>query len=562
MMKKLFLTLMLGFLLGGLLAQIAPNKYFVQFTDKNGTPYSLENPQAFLTQRAIDRRINQGIPMEYSDLPVNPAYADAVAATGATVLYRLKWFNGVTIQTSSQAVLDAINELPFVAGISKSSGSGSSGDPALEGSQKPFFAFENYNQSAPLASRQLKNSHAYNYGSSYNQIQMIKGADFHDMGYRGQGMVIAVLDAGFLNANTLPVFDSLWLNGQILGTRDFVKGGPTTFDDHAHGTMVLSTMGGNVPGELIGTAPLASYWLLRSEDGGTEYLIEEYNWVAAAEFADSVGADIINSSLGYTTFDDPAQNHTYADMDGNTTPVTRGADLAARKGILVFNSLGNSGTSSWFYLSAPSDGDSVMGIGAVDPGGNYVSFSSRGPSFDGRVKPDAAAQGSGVYVANPYGGGYTTAGGTSFSSPIMAGMGACLWQSRPEYNNMQIAEAIRQTGSRYTNPDDKLGYGIPDFIQAYNILTVIDAFEPGKPLMRVFPNPVRMEVNLVFSDTATGKGRAEVYDLAGKTIVLQDFMIVPGGIQSLTLPEGSPSGMYFLKLTAGNQVVTQKIIKN
>ena len=231
---------------------------------------------------------------------------------------------------------------------------------------------------------------------------MLNGDALHDMGYDGAGKIIAILDAGFLNANNLDAFDSLWNNGQILGTRDFVSPqNPNIFGSHYHGTMVLSTMGANWPGQMVGTAPKADYWLIRTEDGDSECLIEELNWVSGAEFADSLGADVINSSLGYTTFDDPTLDHSYEDMDGNTTPVTIGADMAVSKGMIVVNSAGNSGGSFWQYIGAPADGDSVFSIGAVDGLGNYAYFSSTGPTYDGRMKPNVVAQGQGSTIIDP-----------------------------------------------------------------------------------------------------------------------------------------------------------------
>ena len=560
MMKKSFLPLFVLVLLFSMgQSQIAPNKYFVKFTDKSNSPYSIDNPSAFLSQRAIDRRIKQNIPVEVSDLPVNPSYLAGVAATGATILNPTKWFNGVTIYTTDPAVLTAISGLPYVQGITKSSGKPGESPEYEPYDMKPFFKYEDYHQPFPANIKTGMGLSDFNYGPSLNQIQMLRGDEVHALGHRGEGMVIAVLDAGFTNTHTHPVFDSLWQNNQILGTRDFVAGGEVTFNDHTHGTLVLSTMGANYPGQLIGTAPKASYWLLRSEDGATEYIIEEYNWVSAAEFADSVGADIINSSLGYTTFDDPSQNHTYSDMDGNTTPITIGADMAAKKGILVVNSLGNSGSGSWFYLGAPSDGDSVMGIGAVDPGGNYAFFSSCGPSYDGRVKPDVVAQGSGVYVADPY-GSFTSGGGTSFSSPILAGMAACLWQANPSYNNMQVADAIRKSASQYLNPDDMLGYGIPDFIVANSILTVIDAYEPEPFNTHIYPNPAQNEINVRFSNQNANKANVSITDISGRLIV-SDLYVLTGGIAKLTLPDNMPAGIYLLKLKVEEREYNYKIIK-
>jgi len=253
-------------------------------------------------------------------------------------------------------------------------------------------------------------------------------------------------------------------------------------------------------------------------------------------------------------------------MDGNTTPATKGADFAARKGILVVNSLGNEGSSDWYYLSAPSDGDSVMGIGAVDGSGIYVSFSSHGPSADGRVKPDVAAQGSGVYIVDPYSGGFTFGGGTSFSSPIMAGMATCLWQANPSLNNMQIASALRQSASQYLNPDDMLGYGIPDVVMANSILTVISGPDEEKALVSVYPNPFR-DIFIIEAWGHGGKeawnkqGTIEVSDISGRLIGTQNLSFTSSKSQTISLLQNSPKGLYFLKLEIGDQSITQKIIK-
>jgi len=466
-MKKLFTILFLVIPFSLLISQVAPDKYWVKFTDKSNTPYSINNPEDFLSQRAIDRRNSQGIAIIENDLPVDPAYIAAVENTGATLLNVSKWFNSVTIFTDDPAVLTAINSLPFVMSVDAIGSSAK-----LSSSEKPFFENETY-ETAPQAgtSKNLTSGDSYNYGSAFNQINMLNGIALHNLGFDGEGVVIAVLDAGFLNVDVNDAFDSLWNNNQIRGYKDFVDPqNPNIFNSHYHGAMVLSTMGANLPGEMVGTAPKADYWLLRTEDGGTEYLIEELNWVSGAEFADSAGADIINSSLGYTEFDDASQDHTYQDMDGNTTPITIGADLAASKGILVVNSAGNSGNDAWMYIGAPADGDSVFSIGAVNSLGSYVSFSSKGPTYDGRVKPNVVAQGSSSAIISPYTGNVSTGSGTSFASPITAGMVACLWQAHPGRKNTEIMAAIEQSGSQANNPDDLMGYGIPDYFAAHSTL--------------------------------------------------------------------------------------------
>ena len=277
-------------------------------------------------------------------------------------------------------------------------------------------------------------------------------------------MQIAVIDAGFINADILPAFDSLWINNQILGQRDFVDGDNWVLDAHTHGMVILSILGANLPNELMGSAPKANYWLLRSEDAGSEYRIEEENWVSAAEFADSAGVDVINTSLGYSTFDDTLQNYNYKDMDGRTTRISRGAVKAASKGILVVVSAGNERNKLWKYITAPADADSILAVGAVDEFGTLASFSSVGPSSDGRIKPDVAAQGVGTVAQGL--GGLIGCNGTSCSSPVIAGLAACLWQANKQMSNVEIIEMIKQSSSQYQNPDTLTGYGLPNFANA------------------------------------------------------------------------------------------------
>jgi len=393
-MKKGLLLIVCFLLTFNLYSQ--SGKYWIQFTNKNNSPFSIGNPSAFLSQRAIDRRLAQSIPVITQDLPVNPAYLNAVSATGATLLHPSKWLNGTTAIVSGPAILNQILSLPFVSEVVYVA-------PISKGQSGSSPKWDQFIAMNPLAGNppvpvHVKNTSVFDYGSSYNQIHMLNGDLLHEMGFRGQGMMIAVLDAGFFEVDINQAFDSLWDHNQILGTHDFVDGG-NVFDDNTHGEYVLSIMGGNIPGQLIGTAPKANYWLLRSEDVNSEYLIEEYNWVSAAEFADSVGADIINSSLGYTVFDDVSMNHSYEDLDGLTAPGSRGAAIAAAKGILVCNSAGNSGGSQWEHIGVPADADSIVSVGAVNFQGNYASFSSTGPTPDGRIKPDLSTQGEGTYVA-------------------------------------------------------------------------------------------------------------------------------------------------------------------
>lgn len=536
--------------------QIAPNMYYVQFTDKNNSPYSLNNPEEFLTQRSIQRRIKQGHVLHENDLPVNPSYLQGVAATGANIHFPTKWLNGVTIETSSQSVLNAIAALPYVASIKSLPQ-----EPLKQMiKEKMFFSEEGIGDEFDPKLLPPNQKTLFDYGSGYNQINQINGIPLHASGYRGQGMVIALLDGGYTGVNTHIAFDSIRQNGQILGTKDFVHKGGSVYTESSHGTAVLSTIASNRPGQLIGTAPKASFWLLRPEYVLTEHLIEEYNWVSAAEFADSVGVDIINSSLGYIDFDYPQWNHSYSHMDGNTCVVTIGADIAASKGILVVNSAGNSGSNSSFpYIGAPADGFKVFSIGAVNAAGQRASFSSIGPTFDGRIKPDVMAQGQGTAVTGSN-NNFTFSNGTSFSSPVLAGMAACLWQARPNLTRHLIKQAIMQSGNNAGSPNVTLGYGIPDFVAAKDYLTSIDTGQqPSTRLLEVFPNPFINEVKVLpFTYTLL---QIRIMDMKGR--ILQEVSINGSNTSRIEqLLKELGAGVYILNVRTESDAQTIKIVRN
>lgn len=439
------------------------SRYIIRLKDKGTNPFSLSNPIQYLTQRSIDRRTRYGIAIDSTDLPVTPRYIDSIRLAGAvTILNTSKWLNQVAIQTTDAAALTKIAGFPFVL---------STGPIAARNAQsitpvnKKLDAVTNEAPPPPTTNTTLADY--YSYGQSYGQVHLHNGEFLHNRGFRGQGMQMAVLDAGFINYLTLPTFDSIRNNGQILGTWDFVSRNANVNDDHPHGTQCLSTIAANMPGVFMGTAPKTSFYLYRTEDAATEYPIEEQNWVAGIERADSSGVEISSTSLGYFTFDNAVFNYTYANMDGNTTISARGADLAAKKGILCLFAAGNEGNGSWHYIITPADADSVMAVGAVSTAGNVGSFSSYGPSSDGQIKPSVAAVGVNAVVANTSSGQPGFGSGTSFACPNMAGLTTCLWQAFPEINNMGIISVMQQSATRATNPDDRVGYGIPDMKKAF-----------------------------------------------------------------------------------------------
>jgi len=529
--------------------------YVLQLRDKGVNSDSNINPSVYLSDKAVERRIRHKIAFDQADIPVNEQYVKSVYEKGARIIARSRWFNTLVIETSAEAA-DAISQLPFIATVQ-----------LLEDnipvdskkSSKPFFDAERVNPWTDPIVKKATND-IYNYGEAYNQINQLQGQYLHNNGFSGQGMTIAVLDAGFNSVDIMTCFDSLRANNQIKGTRDMAQPGNNVYANtmHTHGTSVLSCMGANVSGQMVGTAPKADYWLIRTEVGEYERVIEEYFWVSGAEFADSIGADLINSSLGYTEFDDPLTNHTYADMDGNTTVVTNGADKAAEKGILVVNSAGNSGGGGWWYIGAPADGDSVFSIGAVDAAGNRAYFSSVGPTFDKRIKPTVSAMGSGTAIFYPGGFGYGS--GTSFSSPVTCGITACLWQALPEYNNVQVMELIKSTASQSSNPDSLLGWGIPNLKSALLSLSVSTDDVINKNLF-LYPNPVDHNLTIALPDAISGEYKVDIVNLQGQ--VVYSILNRADVMHSLQINDlgNLKTGIYFVKFSNEKMLYSGKMLK-
>lgn len=539
------------------LAAEAQDKYWIQFTDKGNTSYSFSNPSAFLSTRAIQRRTTQNIALDSTDIPVNAAYYNAVAATGVQMLGKSKWLNGVIISTNNPAALATINAFPFV------NGSVDVGIRPYNGTVKKWEPLPgDENASARSGSMDVQ---SLNYGQSFNQINMLGGVCLHNQGFTGAGMMIAVIDAGFTDADTMVAFDTLRAHNRILGTYDFVLNQVNAYGHSSHGTMVLSCMGGNLPGQLVGTAPDASYWLLRSEAAATEFLIEEYFWASAAEFADSVGCDIINSSLGYNQFDDPAQNHVFAtDMDGDHCPSSIAADYAAAKGMAVVVSAGNSGQSPWRMIGAPADADSVLTIGAVDAGENIAGFSSHGFSADGDVKPNVCAQGVASVVAVP-GGGVITGNGTSFASPITAGLVACLWQAHPNVNNMTLLSFIEQSADRFSSPDTLYGHGVPDFCTATLTLGGLPGtnYTAENALLEFGPNPFTETISFSYFSAIDQQVTVELFDVRGRMLMQENLQAKENSLNKFTIREltALEKGIYFVRIADKSNRFTEKVIK-
>ncbi len=457
---------------------LKPGYYAVFFRDKQGTTASLDSPQTFLSPRAIERRKHFNIPITEQDLPVSQVYLDSLKKYGFQIWEKSKWLNGVVLKiddSTQLALLDSlVNAWDFLLPnynhliVPKDSG-------------KVHF----YVDSALVARfpKDTALAPVYDYGLAEVQNNLVNIPELHSLGYQGQGVVMALLDAGFWNANKIKAFKHLFdgdtTNGEVLGYYDFVHQDTNVFDAAAHGTMALSTIAANDSGNMVGTAPKASFYLFRTEDENSEYKIEEFNWAVGAETADSLGVDEISSSLGYTTFDDSTMNYTYKDLNGNTAISTIAADIAASKGIIVVISAGNEGDNPWHFVSVPADGDSVVAVGAVIsfPPYSVASFSSRGPTYDGRIKPDVAAVGLFTSVVNQR-GKTTISAGTSFSGPTVAGVLACLRGAYPNIGNMDIVKALKMSGSTAFHPNFNVGYGIPNAYLAYEILKHWDEIKP------------------------------------------------------------------------------------
>lgn len=527
-----------------------PQTLFISFKDKTGSPFSVSRPEEFLSTRSVERRIKNNVSITEEDLPVNPDYLNALNGLGATIMHTSRWLNGAFISLPDSNLITQILQLSFVSDGKMMR------KPALG---KRFSLLESkFGKTRSEMFGQTAETNSL-YGLGENQISMLGGTFLHQIGLRGKGVLIAVLDAGFSNANSIKPLDSLRVRNGIVASRDFVNPGGDVYGEHSHGTNVLSTMASNLPGSFVGTAPDADYLLLRTENGFSETIAEEYHWVAAAEFADSMGADLITSSLGYSVMDDPAQSHTYGDLNGEITPITKGAEMAFSKGMLVLNSAGNEGSSSWQFIIAPADGKNVIAVGAVDSVKLRATFSSKGPSSDGRIKPDIATRGYLATVASTT-GGIMQGNGTSFSCPIAAGMAACLIQGNPERSVVELRQYILSSSSQYDLPDNLLGYGIPDFSKAHLLMRGTSGDQPAdERLIYLSPNPVHNFITFGFYSTSNQDVEVCIFDLLGRKIFSEagSFEKEHYHTKVIHLEESFKAGIYFLMVQgeAGNYMV-------
>ena len=423
-------------------------KYRVSLKDKVGTTCSIDKPEEFLSERAIERRNRQQLPVDETDLPVSQVYIDELKATGAKLVTSSKWNNTVVLEVSDTLLMEDISKKSFVTGV-----------------KKVWVSLDSIPPRNMKRKKEVKNKVEKtdcHYGNALRQIEIHGGDSLHTAGFAGKGMHVAVIDAGFYNADEIKFFRKM----DLLGTKDFVNPNSDIYAENAHGLMVLSCMAANLPKVFVGTAPEASYWLLRSEDNDSEQPIEEDYWAAAIEFADSVGVDVVNTSLGYYEFDEGFPAYRYRDLDGHYSLMSHSASLAADKGIVVVCSAGNSGDDPWKKVTPPGDSENVLTVGAINKNLVNARFSSIGNSADGRIKPDVMAVGVNSVVTGTD-GSVSKGNGTSFASPIMCGIVTCFWQACPWLTAKEVIEAVRQVGDRVDYPDNIYGYGVPNLWKAY-----------------------------------------------------------------------------------------------
>lgn len=556
MNKKNILAVLL--ILSGLFVSefATAQKYWIKFKNKTGTPFTIGNPSAYLSSKSIGRRAMHGIGIDSTDLPVTPSYVSQVdAVSGVTILSRSKWMNGVVVQVTNTVALTTINSFSFVQ----------SSNPVNK--YKVVYPVIEKSQINSSQQNSAKNANmpGYKYGGALNQAQMIGADCMHNAGYRGQGITISVMDAGFTNVNNDDIFDSLYLQGRMKGVYDFVDNDYGVYSEHTHGAMVLSTMAACYPDSIIGTAPKADYWLFRTEDGATETPSEEYNWIRAIEYADSLGTDIATTSLGYTKFDNSVYDHTYSQLNGKTSLMSKAATMATRKGIIVLNAAGNEGgcgspsPTCWYYISVPADADSIITVGAVDASKTKAGFSSFGPTSDGRVKPDLCAQGQAAYVCF---GGCFPGNGTSFATPVLAGATACLLQAKPFATPMLLTQAMKASATNSAIPNNSIGWGVPNMCVARlsSLLSVHEKGNADAMNLSVFPNPFSNSLTIRFNEFTPEKPSIIVRDVLGKVVLTKNITITTNEIV-LNEFDGLKQGLYFITVSSGNINVVKKIVK-
>ena len=468
--------------------------YRIYLSDKNNTPYSIDNPSEYLSQRAIDKRERFNIPITEQDLPINPEYKQQILALHPRMqpLAVSKWMNTFTVYCPDSTVVPQILNLPFVDSIMAVGAYILNDAPSAKIPEI---------QPSIVQNTLIPTKNSLDYGYGFGQIAFHNGHLLHEAGFLGEGMLIAVIDGGFYGIETISFFQEMVNDGRFYGhyslMPDFMDTSISGWSE-IHGTLVTSAIAANTSGELIGTAPAASYALIHTEWVGSEELVEEDFWANGAEIADSIGADVINSSLGYRSFPDfPQSDITYADMDGLNSIASRCATILGQKGVIVCIAAGNDGDNQYYHIGRPADAVDILCVGASTVDSVIAGFSSHGPSYDGRVKPDITSVGVNTYCYYPE-NLLITENGTSLATPVATGLCACLWQAMPQYTASEMMQIIRENSHLYNHPNTEYGYGIPDFYKAYTTHVGINDYNPLK--ISVYPNPVTDQLNIVNPD--------------------------------------------------------------
>ncbi len=530
--RKIFTILSVGF---SLIATAQTELVFVFFKDKPNKAAFYSSPLSELTQKSLDRRAKLGIALTDQDAPIEPSYIQNIKNLGFTVTDYSKWLNGVAVNATS-AQIQTLSQQSYVDHVE-----------SFVKNPNGVIRKEKIEKFKEFSNRDVLTT--FNYGGGLNQINQINVRALHVAGFTGAGMTIAVIDTGFPTVDTGTAYKRLRDNGQIKGGYNFISKNTDIYNTslNTHGSVCMGAIGGYLDNQFVGTAPDADFYLYASEDGANEIPEEELYWIEAAEEADRKGVDVISTSLGYTDFDDSRYDYTYADMNGTTTFIARGAQIAAEKGIFLTVSAGNSGASAWHYLGSPADNEKVFTIGAVTSQGNVSSFSSFGPNSAGVIKPDGSARGTDTYTV--YGNQVTQASGTSLSNPVAAGGVACLLQALPAGTPLEeVKTKLRQNASLYPNPTSQMGYGILNFYKTYQ--TYLGVNDVNKVQIKIYPNPAKDVINIT-SDKKINS--VEVYDYLGRLIKTETSNKV--NISQLL------KGNYLLKVKTDSGETIEKFIK-
>lgn len=530
-------------------AQTPQYAYRIGFKDKQGSP-DLSNPLSLFSQRALDRRSAQGISLDSTDRPVSPIYVNDVFTVISGKLHvTSRWLNQIVVLVTDTSNIAAVRSKPFVA----------------YAEYVGYFGSGLYKQTSGGDTGTLQKttgSSAY-YGTAYDQTKLVNGDYLHDRGYKGKGKLIAVMDEGFTGVNTGPVFDSLMKSGRLVDKRNFVYNNTDVFTSFNHGTGCLSTIAGNIPGTYVGSAPEADIALYVTEYAYGDMPIEMDNMLAAAERADSIGADVISASVGYNTFSSPFKSLVYADIDGKTTVAAKAANMATTKGILFVITAGNEGGGGWNYVLTPGDADSAITIGGATLYKSAVSTSGNGPNAAGMVKPDVCMLGSNVSVM------FTSTtpsylGGTSYATPQLAGWAACLMQATStNVTPYRIRTAIVKSGHLYATPTVQMGYGVPDFGIAHNLLNVKDTPEEELTTanwVMATPNPTKDAVTIRLLMQQTGSATITLIDASGRAVSKNQYNL-NAGKQTIQLSMPASTGMYLLKVNANDKQKTIRLVR-